>query len=351
MIKISKYYLLLFTVASVLIISIILSVSVGQVHIPFGDSYYILLSKIMGRPINVSNITQPSFESIIWLIRTPRTLMAIFVGIGLSLCGVIMQTSVQNPLADPYILGVSSGASLGATFAILIGFSFQGIFTSLGVSFWAFLGAFIAVIGVLTLSNIGGKITSVKLVLAGTIMNAILSALSNFIIYLSNNAEGIQSVTFWTMGSLTSSKWSNISLPAIVVTVTLLFFMTQGRILNTMMMGEDVAITLGIDVAFYRKIFLIITSFVTGVLVANCGIIGFVGLTVPHICRSLIGSDNKKLVPFSALFGATFLLIADIISRVIIDNTELPIGVVTSLIGAPIFMYILIKKNYGFGGQ
>ncbi len=352
MIKTKKNFLtLMITTISVLLFAVILSASVGAVSIPFNESYYILLSKITGLPIDSNLITQASFETIVWLIRVPRTIMAIFVGAGLSLCGVVMQTSVQNPLADPYILGVSSGASLGATFAILIGFSFGGFFSTLGISVWAFIGAFIAVIGVLSLSSIGGKITSVKLVLAGTIMNAILSALSNLVIYLANNAEGIQTVTFWTMGSLTSAKWDNIFLPASIVVVLLLFFMTQSRVLNTMMMGEDVAITLGIDVSFYRKLFLVLTSFVTGVLVATCGIIGFVGLTVPHICRSLVGSDNKLLVPFASLFGATFLLSCDILSRVFIENTELPIGVITSLIGAPIFMYILLRKNYNFGGQ
>lgn len=347
----SGFALLIAVLIMITVISVGIAVSIGQVHIPLAESYRILLYKLTGFQWGTTPIETGSFTDIIWQIRFPRVLMAMFIGAGLALCGAVMQAAVQNPLADPYILGISSGASLGATFAILIGFGAIGWLGQTGVAFWAFAGAMGASLLVLTLAGIRGKMTSVKLVLAGMVINALCSAFSNFIIYFANNAEGIKTVTFWTMGSLASSGWNKLPLVGIVVLVAILFFLLQSRVLNTMLLGDEAAVTLGINLSVYRRVYMLLTALVTGVMVASCGMIGFVGLIIPHIVRGLVGSDHHKVMPVSVLFGAIFLIWTDVIARSLISSVELPIGIITAMIGAPMFMYMLVKKGYGFGGN
>ncbi len=347
----SGFALLIAALIMITLISVGIAVSIGQVRIPLAESYRILLYKLTGFQWGTTPIEAGSFTDIIWQIRFPRVLMAMFIGAGLALCGAVMQAAVQNPLADPYILGISSGASLGATFAILIGFGAIGWLGQTGVAFWAFAGAMGASLLVLTLAGIRGKMTSVKLVLAGMVINALCSAFSNFIIYFANNAEGIKTVTFWTMGSLASSGWNKLPLVGIVVLVAILFFLLQSRVLNTMLLGDEAAVTLGINLSVYRRVYMLLTALVTGVMVASCGMIGFVGLIIPHIVRGLVGSDHRKVMPVSVLFGAIFLIWTDVIARSLISSVELPIGIITAMIGAPMFMYMLVKKGYGFGGN
>lgn len=347
----SGFALLIAALIMITVISVGIAVSIGQVRIPLAESYRILLYKLTGFQWGATPIEAGSFTDIIWQIRFPRVLMAMFIGAGLALCGAVMQAAVQNPLADPYILGISSGASLGATFAILIGFGAIGWLGQTGVAFWAFAGAMGASLLVLTLAGIRGKMTSVKLVLAGMVINALCSAFSNFIIYFANNAEGIKTVTFWTMGSLAASGWNKLPLVGIVVLVAILFFLLQSRVLNTMLLGDEAAVTLGINLSVYRRVYMLLTALVTGVMVASCGMIGFVGLIIPHIVRGLVGSDHRKVMPVSVLFGAIFLIWTDVIARSLISSVELPIGIITAMIGAPMFMYMLVKKGYGFGGN
>ncbi|MCP1422321.1 iron complex transport system permease protein [Paenibacillus xylanexedens] len=347
----SGFALLIAALIMITLISVGIAVSIGQVRIPLAESYRILLYKLTGFQWGTTPIETGSFTDIIWQIRFPRVLMAMFIGAGLALCGAVMQAAVQNPLADPYILGISSGASLGATFAILIGFGAIGWLGQTGVAFWAFAGAMGASLLVLTLAGIRGKMTSVKLVLAGMVINALCSAFSNFIIYFANNAEGIKTVTFWTMGSLAASGWNKLPLVGIVVLVAILFFLLQSRVLNTMLLGDEAAVTLGINLSVYRRVYMLLTALVTGVMVASCGMIGFVGLIIPHIVRGLVGSDHRKVMPVSVLFGAIFLIWTDVIARSLISSVELPIGIITAMIGAPMFMYMLVKKGYGFGGN
>lgn len=333
-------------------VSIIVSVSIGQVSIPFGQSFWILVEQITGlQSGRIPADANDMFLDVIWQIRFPRVLLAMITGAGLALCGTVMQASVQNPLADPFILGISSGASLGATFSILIGFGIGGFIGELGVAAWAFIGALAAAILVLGLASIGGKTSSVKLILAGTVINALCGAFSNFIVFFAKNAEGIRSISFWTMGSLAAAEWGTLPLITAVVLTATLFFLFQFRVMNTMLMGEETALTLGINLNHYRRLYMVISSIVTGVLVCTCGIIGFVGLIVPHMVRSVVGSNHKRLVPVAILFGSLFMIWTDVFARTVITHGELPIGIVTSLLGAPVFMYMLIKKSYGFGGK
>ncbi|EGT3606292.1 MAG: iron ABC transporter permease [Clostridium perfringens] len=322
--------------------SIILGISFGAVDIPPYDVYRVFLYKVFGIKIgNLDEILNSTLFDIIWGVRMPRVLLGAFAGMALAMVGVIMQATIQNPLGDPYILGLSSGASLGATFSILIGFS--GVLSSFGAPLGAFLGALMASIFVYFLARIGGRITPFKMILAGMVISSICSSLTSLIIFLSKDNEGIRTVNFWMMGSLAGAEWSNIVLPIAISVIPLIYFFTQYRNLNLMVLGDETSITLGLNIEKHRKIYMILSSLITGVIVSVCGTIGFVGIMIPHIVRLIFGTDHKTLLPFSALVGAIFLIWADIIARCAITNMELPIGIITSVIGAPFLLWLMVK--------
>ena len=283
-------------------------------------------------------------EQIVWQIRVPRIILGFLAGSGLALCGCVMQAVVQNPMADPYILGVSAGATLGATGSLFLG---VGIVSG----FWAFLGAGFACFLVLALASADGKTTSVKLILAGMIVNALLTAFSNFIIAVAGNSDGIMSIKFWTMGALTRAGWKNIGLIAVIVLLAALFFMSQARTLDGLLLGEEAAVTIGIDTFRYRLVYLLVLSLLTGALISASGTIGFVGLIIPHLARALVGTAHRRLLPVAALSGGLFMLWVDALARSLLPNTELPVGIFTALIGAPFFVYVMVRKRYGFGGK
>lgn len=330
-----------------LIVSIIVAINLGPVSITVKEVVEILSYNIfgIGDPVTIGAST---YNDIVWKIRFPRILLAICVGAGLSVVGAVMQAMVQNPLAEPYILGISSGASLGATAAIMLGLGAMLGTNSIGI--FAFIGAFICSMAVYSLANMGGKSTSIKLLMSGMVISAICSSFSSFIIFISNDAEGMRSLTFWTMGSLAGASWNNIGVPMSVTVVGVMFFIFQFRNLNVMLLGDENAITLGIDLNKHRKLYMIITSFMTGIIVYASGTIGFVGLIIPHIVRMIVGSDHRRLIPISAIVGGIFLIWTDAIARSVM-NVEIPIGVITSMLGAPFFMWLMIKKSYGFGGK
>ena len=345
----SKYYWIVVTMILLLIISVICVASIGAFKVDIKTTYEILAYKILGiGRENAEILTGNSNFNVIWSIRFPRVLLGAVVGAGLALSGCVMQACVQNPLAEPYILGISSGASLGATFSIMLGIGAIPFLAVSGVAFWAFLGAMVASFMVLRLASARGKSSSTKLILAGTVISALCTAVSNFIISVASDAEGMQSVKFWTMGSLASAKWESIAVPLIGTLICCIYFLTQTRHLNTMLVGDEAATTLGINLNKKRKLYMILISLLTGLLVASCGVIGFVGLVIPHIARALVGAEHRRLLPISILSGSIFLIWADAVARVIVPNVEISIGIVTSLIGAPFFAYILIKKSYSF---
>lgn len=339
-----KFPLLFPLLLIVLILTMGVCISVGTMKIPVLETYKILIDELFHLDLSVN----PTYAGIILKIRLPRVLMGLVVGAGLALCGVIMQAIVQNPLADPFILGISSGGYLGATIFIILGGTSIGILSGIGLSIIAFFGALIATIAVLFLSSYNSKITTTKLILSGTIISAACSAAANFIIAISGTDSTITQITFWTMGSLSSSKWDSLLMPLLVTLLCLVFFMTQYRPLNAMLQGDETAITLGINIQFYRKLYIIIVALLTGILVSTCGIIGFVGLVIPHISRALTGANHRSLIIVSTLLGSIFLMWVDAIARTIVDKVELPIGIFTALVGAPFFAYIMIRKNYNF---
>lgn len=334
----------------VMVIVTCTSAFIGSVDIPFETVLRIILHKILGLG-DISDI--PTYQvSIIWRLYAPRALLGLFVGLGLAATGVVMQAMVQNPLADPYILGISSGASLGATFAILMGATVLTgtMFQSWGIEAFAFIGALGTSLFVFILSAIGGKMTTTKLVLSGVIISSLCGSISNLIVYLEPDAEGMRSLSFWLMGSLSTVDFESVKIVAVAVIIGLAFFATQMRNLNAMMLGDSTATTLGVNLSTLRMIYILVISVVIAFIVCKCGIIGFVGFIIPHISRGLVGTNHWKLFPVSVLIGAIFIMCADIIARTIGESSEVPIGIITSLCGAPVFAYIMLKKSYGFGG-
>ena len=342
------YLFVCLILAAILVVALFWALSIGTVKLPMEQIYAAVVNQLQSdTPLDAMG--KGPVHDIVWLLRLPRLLLAAVVGCGLSSCGVIMQAIVKNPLADPYILGISSGASLGATVAVLLGIGVGFGENFIGIC--AFIGAFAISIGVIFISNLGGRSNSMKLLLGGMALSAVCGAFSSFIVYFANNKEGIQTITYWMMGSFAGAKWDNLAVIAPIVVLSVLFFWSQSRILNLMLLGDESAITLGRDLHLYRQVYMLVSSLIVGFAVYSAGMIGFVGLVVPHVIRMLVGTDHKKLIPVTALTGAIFLVVADGLCRVIIPRTELPIGILISLIGAPCFVYLMIKRTYGFGGN
>ena len=330
------YLFICLLLVAILLLAFLWALSIGTVKLPLAQIYTVIVDQLQS-DLSVEAAGRGAAHDIVWLLRLPRLVLAAAVGCGLACCGVIMQAIVKNPLADPYILGISSGASLGATAAILLGIGMTLGENFVGIA--AFIGAFCISLAVLFISNLGGRSNSMKLLLAG------------FIVYFANNKEGMQTIAYWMMGSFAGAKWDNLTVIVPIVILAVLFFWSQSRILNLMLLGDEAAVTLGTDLHIYRQVYLLISSLIVGFVVYSAGMIGFVGLIVPHVVRMLIGTDHKKLIPVTALVGAVFLVIADGLCRIIIPRTELPIGILISLIGAPCFVYLMIKRTYGFGGN
>lgn len=332
---------------ALLIFSVLAAVSFGTMTIPIGDVYRVMLHELFGLGDPAAWGTG-GIHDVVWLIRLPRLVLAIGVGMGLSVCGVVMQAIVKNPLADPYVLGVSSGAYLGATLAMLLGLG-----TILGGSAMGVLGcagAFVVSLAVVGLANLGGRANAVKLLLAGSALSAVCSGFSNLFIYILNDDHAASAVVQWSMGSLAGADWESNGVILPVVLAGSLFFWTQYRNLNLMLLGDESAVTLGTDLHRWRLVYLLVSALLVGFVVYKAGLIGFVGLLIPHVVRMVFGTDHKKLLPLSALLGAIFLIWADVLCRVVLPGNELPIGVLTSLVGAPVFVYLMARKKYGFGG-
>lgn len=342
----SVWLLTLVVLLAALVLSLLLAVTIGSTDIPISDVYHVILYKIFG--VGEDSYGEGNLFRAVWYLRLPRLILAASIGMGLAVCGVVMQAVVKNPLADPYVLGISSGASLGATLAILVGVGAVLGENSIGVM--AFLGAFCVSLVVVTLANMGGRANSVKLLLAGMAVSSVCGAFSNFIVYTAHDKEGIQTVTYWMMGSMAGATWARDGAVLAVALLGAGFFWTQHRNLNLMLLGDESAITLGTDLHRWRQLYLLVSAAMVGFAVYAAGMIGFVGLVVPHVVRMLFGTNHKKLIPLCALSGAVFLVWADVACRVVIKGTELPIGILTSMIGAPVFIYLMSRKKYGFGG-
>jgi iron complex transport system permease protein len=329
---------LLVALALALAGSIIVTATIGPVGIPPLDVWRIIVAHMVGTRSGSSLAD----DNIVWLIRFPRVLLAAVVGAGLAVVGTAMQAAVRNPLADPYVLGLSSGASVGAVSVILWGVAVFGTY-SLAVA--AFLGALISFALVFVLAQRGGQMVATRLVLAGVSVSYIGSAITSFLIFRAQNAAEVQSVLFWLEGSLAGAEWSYLTLPAIVVLAGTLCLLLLARPMNALLAGDETASTLGVDPNRFRKILVALAALLTGTMVAVSGGIGFVGLMLPHIIRLVVGSDHRRVLPVACLVGAIFLVWVDVLARVIVAPEELPIGIITSAIGAPFFLFLLVSNR------
>lgn len=276
---------------------------------------------------------------ILYHIRIPRVLMCVVAGACLSVCGASYQAVFRNPLADPYILGVSSGASLGASLAIVLGLDKLII----GVPITAFVFALITVFLIMKLSKVGNRTHTTTLILAGVSFNFLFSAIISIIMFI--DREDMHKIYFWTMGSLSGVKYSDVIIVGIFALLGLVVLLLFAKRMNALLLGDMSAQSIGINVEKTRKTILITSTLMTSAVVSYCGVIGFIGLVVPHIVRLIIGADNRKIIPFSLLGGVVFMLSADIIARNIISPNELPIGTITSAIGSPFFIYLLYNAK------
>jgi iron complex transport system permease protein len=346
--KESHYITFCIIMAVVLFVAMIFAIRLGSVQIEPDIIKGVLVNNLTGKeyyPVT----WEESMESIIWNIRAPRVFTAFIVGAGLTLCGILMQVLTKNSLADPYVLGISHGASAGAVSVIMYGYlSFLGGY---GVMTGAFLGAVISIVLSMKIASVRKKITATQLVLAGIAVSAMFSAITNLMIYhTKTGSDKVKTASYWMMGSLTGSSWEKLKYVTIAFLVCFGFIMLLTRQLDVLMLGDDVASTVGVNTDKLKLMIILLATMLTGVIVSVSGPIGFVGLTFPHITRSIVGTKHMRLVPASVLVGGAFLVVADILSRVIVAPEELPIGVVSAFFGAPFFLYLIRKGNKKAGG-
>lgn len=334
-----KFKLVLCCGCFLLILSLVLSLGFGAVSIQPEVVSSVLWYKVTGIKIGSWS---PSRELIVCQVRAPRTLLALLTGGGLAVVGGVMQAIVRNSMADPYLLGLSAGASTGAALGIFLG-SMAGIFI-LPVSVMAFLGALAAFTLVYFISSNSRQLLPGRLILAGISTAYLFSSLTSLLAFLASE-HSLREITHWLLGSVSAGKWSSLPLPAIIVFLGFFLLWSRSRELNVIALGDETAVSLGVTPHVFRKFMFFITSLVTGVLVAETGSIGFVGLMIPHFIRLLGVSDYAKLLPLSFIVGAIFLIWADVMARTVFSPEELPIGIVTSLCGAPCFIWILKNQN------
>lgn len=362
--------LVLAGLAACLAVAGIASTALGAVSIPTGSVVAMLLHQL-GLPIPVT--WPPTDERILLQVRLPRVATAILVGAALAEAGVIFQGLLRNPMADPYIIGTSGGAALGATVAMmlpLLAASLPAGFPALGaalaglplpsdfrdslasalgfspVPILAFVGALASVLVVYNLARVGPRTPVVTLLLAGFATSSLLAAVMSFLMLISGSA--LQRIVFWTMGGLAVLGWSQIAVvgPLILGSIAAVYPLAWD--LNVFLLGEEEAAFLGLNVERRKLYLLILGSLLTGAAIALSGLVGFVGLVVPHVTRLLLGPDHRLLLPASALIGAIFLLLADLVARTIMAPTEMPVGIITALVGTPLFIYLLRKGKHEY---
>lgn len=326
----------------VLIASMFVGVLIGASGTSVFSTWTVISHHLFGTELGGSDTA----DAIIWDIRTPRVLLAAIVGAGLALAGAIMQVLVRNILADPYILGVNSGASCGAAAALLFGVGAG--FGDYALQGSAFLGAMAASGLIFFVARAAGRISSTRLLMSGVAIGYMLSAATSFLIFSSDSAEGSRSVMFWLLGSLGLAAWNGpMAIIFLIVGIALALLMVLGPQLDVLNSGDETALTLGVSPDRLRILLLVITCLLVGSMVAMAGSIGFIGLVIPHLARRFVGGKHRLMLPVSALMGAILLIWADIAARTLLAPQEIPIGIITALIGAP-FLLILVRRMHTY---
>lgn len=322
----------------------ITAVGIGAVFIPPATVAQILLHRAtgLGDPTHWT-LAQ---DDIVWNLRLPRVLLAVVVGAALSVVGVVAQAVMRNPLADPYVLGISPGAALGAVAWLVLGpTAFGG--ATVGVA--AVVGAATALLAVTGFVRLTGAFSASRLVLAGIVVGTGLTGLTNFLIYEANNPGTTNSALFWLLGSLTGARWDQLLLPTVVLAAGVIVVVVMSRRLNALLFGDATAAALGVDPNRIRLLLYVVAAALTGVVVAVSGVIAFVGLIVPHAARILVGNDHRRLTPVAAVLGAVFMVAVDLLARTLMPPQELPVGVVTAVLGAPVFLILMARRTVRFG--
>lgn len=326
---------------SVLLVAVmLLAVGVGSVRIPFADSWRVVTAHLTARESEVDFVT----NQILWEFRVPRVLLAALCGAGLAVTGVVLQALVANPLADAYMLGIASGASFGAVLVIALGSAAVG---GLGASAAAFLGALAAMLLVFALGQQSGRLAPVRVVLAGIAVAYLFLSATSYV-QLRSAPNELAGIMFWLLGSVAGAQWDQLAVVTVVIIGCIGLLVLLGRQLNALTTGEESAGTLGIDVRRLRIGLLVVSSLLTGTLVAVAGGVGFVGLMIPHLVRLTFGIDHRRVLPLAALFGALYLVAVDLLSRTVDSPNEMPLGIFTAAIGAP-FLAWLLRRNRGLG--
>ena len=328
------------TSVKVFVLCLILCISLVTA-LQFGAKF-ISLDQIISALMSIidANTTASMTDTIITDIRLPRLIYSVLTGIGLSLVGLLMQTVTRNALADPYVLGVSSGASTGAVFAIIMGgLPFLGQYNT---PIFATLGAALSII--LVLLCVGKSNSPVKLILIGMGMTGVFSALTMMIIYGAKHEAQVRSAMFWLLGSFAGIQWSDLPLTAIIVTLFMLYIYVFNQDLDVLLLGNHEAAQMGLSVKQLQLSIVIISSIVIATLVSKVGVVGFIGLIIPHLARIIGGPKHKHTLLFSALIGSIVMIWSDVLSRALYSPEEIPIGVLTSLLGAPLFIWIIMNR-------
>ncbi len=311
-----------------------ISVGIGDLPIPLATTFAAVTNRLGLTAIELNRI----HETVIWDYRLSRALVAAFCGAGLALSGAIMQSLLRNPLAEPYVLGISAGASTGAVAIVILGIGSGAVSLSAG----AFAGAFAAFLFVALLSN-GARGGADRTILAGVAASQLFNATTSYIVTTSGNAQQARDVMFWLLGSFGGVRWPELTLVSIVIGISLIACLAYARVLDAFAFGDETASSLGVNVGRARIVLFALTAVMTATIVSMVGSIGFVGLVVPHAARFIVGPLHIRLLPACAIFGAIFMVLADIASRVLIPHQVLPIGVVTALVGVPVFSFILYR--------
>ncbi len=329
--------------AILLIGATLAGIGIGAVRIAPEQTVAILLDHL-GIKINVAYTQQQ--DAIVWAIRFPRVILAILVGSALAVSGAVLQGMFRNPLADPGLIGVSSGAALGAVGSVALGFSFLGVAT---LPAFAFVGGVITSIAVYLIARHDGRTEIVTLILTGIALNTVSGALTGLLTYVASDQQ-LRAVVFWSLGSLGAATWTTVGGAAPFIVLGLVLIPRWGGSLNLFVLGEREARHLGVDTERVRIELIVVTALMTGAAVAVAGVVGFVGLIVPHLIRLLAGPNHRVLLPACALGGASLVLLADLAARTIASPAELPLGVITALLGGPFLLVLMLKTRRAQGG-
>ncbi|MBN1763582.1 MAG: iron chelate uptake ABC transporter family permease subunit [Methanomicrobia archaeon] len=333
--KIVHWKLVMLYLLALLGVSIVLTTAIGPVYVPPLE-----IVALLGSKLGLCEVSSTPHEIIIFQIRLPRIFLGLLVGLSLATAGTAMQGLFKNPMADPYIIGIASGAAVGAALSMLVLPQFLSVYTR---PLMAFLGALGTIFLVYNIAKVGGRIPVDTLLLTGIAVSLFLGAVLSFM--MSVAGESLHNIFFWIMGGFWLANWTQVKIIVLPILVTFGLIYLFAKDLNAMLLGEESARTLGINVEHAKQLLLILSAFITAAAVTFTGTIGFVGLIIPHITRILVGPDHRILIPASALMGGIFLVWTDALARLL---GELPVGILTAFFGAPFFIYLLKKRKSGY---